>query len=109
MKTVLEYFKPTIEYTNAEQRAAAAKKFFTEILKIDKVEILKNLTKIETLAKLKEIQTDAIQFDKDNEDSQVVNSVFINWIGFYLHPTNHQFMNQLDIDRMIFPPIFQLT
>ena len=62
-----------------------AKKFFTEILKIDKVEILKNLTKIETITKLKEIQTDAIQFEKDNEDPQVVNSVFINFIGFELN------------------------
>ena len=84
MQAWLEYYKPTIEYTNAEQRAAVAKKFFTEILKIDKVEILKNLTKKEIITKLKEIQTDAIQFEKDNEDPQVVNSVFINFVGFRL-------------------------
>ena len=40
MKLVLKNLKPTIEYTNAEQRATEAKKFFAKILKIDKVEIL---------------------------------------------------------------------
>ena len=32
-----------------------AKKFFTDILKIDNVEILENLTKAEIITKLKEI------------------------------------------------------
>ena len=81
-KTLARCSEKRIIYTKAEQRAAAAEKFFTEILKIDKVEILKNLTKKEVIAKLREIQTDAIHFDYVNDDPQAVNSVFINWIGF---------------------------
>ena len=42
-------------YTNAMKRAAAAESFFTRIFKIDKVEILKNLSKEEIIAKLNEI------------------------------------------------------
>ena len=56
----IEYFRPIYVYTNAETRAAAAKKFFSQILKIDKVEILKNLTKKEIIAKLEEIRKEAI-------------------------------------------------
>ena len=107
-QNALENLKP-IAYTNAEQRATMAEKFFGDILKIDKVEILKNLTKQEILVKLAEIQREAIQFDKNNDDLQVVNSVFVNWIGFCLRECYHPFINQFDIDDMIFPQYFPLT
>ena len=48
-------YPPAYYYTNAMQRAAAAESFFTRIFKIDKVEILKNLSKEEIIAKLNEI------------------------------------------------------
>ena len=56
----LKSYPPSIEYTNAEQRAEAAEKFFTDILKIDKVEILKNLTKEEIINKMDEILIEAV-------------------------------------------------
>ena len=90
-------------------RAALAKKFFTDILKIDKVEILKNLTKKEIIDKLYEIERYAAVFDKKNDDPQVVNSVFIYWVGFCLNYSYHEFMDQLDIDERIFPHFFPLT
>ena len=65
-------------------RAAAAEKFFKDILKIKKVEILKNLTKDQVVAKMKEIENEAIKFEEDNDELQAVNSIFINWVGFSL-------------------------
>ena len=61
-------YPPTYYYTNAIPRAAAAKKFFTEIFKIDKVEVLKNLSKEEIIAKLKKIIKEAVQFQQSNKD-----------------------------------------
>ena len=65
-------------------RAAAAEKFFKDILKIKKVEILVNLTKDQVIAKMKEIENEAIKFEEDNDELQAVNSIFINWVGFSL-------------------------
>ena len=86
-----------------------AEKLFSEILKIDKVEILTNLSKEQIISKLDEINKEAMQFEQENDDPQVVNAVFIKWIGFYLHSTYHPFMDELEIDDRIFPKGFPLT
>ena len=70
---------------------------------------MKNLTREEIISKFREIYKDAVEFDKNNDDPQVVNLVLVNWIGFSLDRKDHHFLDKLDVDRMIFPKIFPLT
>ena len=70
---------------------------------------MKNLTREEIISKFREIYKDAVEFDKNNDDPQVVNLVLVNWIGFSLDRKDHPFLDKLDIDRMIFPKNFPLT
>ena len=57
-----------LEWENAEERAKEAKKFYEEILGVDptRVQILKNLSKAEMVAKYEEIEKEAKQFEVDH-------------------------------------------
>ena len=55
------------------------------------------------------INQEAAQFEKVNHDTQSVNAVFINWIGFSLDPYRHKFLHGLELDPRIHPADFQLT
>ena len=87
-KSKKEAYAPSLEYTDAFQRAEAAEKFFREILKIENVYIHTNLTKDQILTKLDVVLHEADRFDRENKDPQAVNAVFINWIGFCLREGN---------------------
>ena len=51
----------------------------------------------------------ATEFENSKKyDTQAVNAVFINWIGFSCDKS-YPFMKDFEIDKNIFPPIFQLT
>ena len=76
-----------LEYKDAEQRAYEAKKFFVDTLQFDSdhVFICRDYTKEQVIAKLEQIQNDSDKFEFDPQyDTQAVNSVFINWVGFRL-------------------------
>ena len=78
-------------------RARAAEKLFKDILKIDKVEVLVNLTKDQIIEKLNEIEAESTEFQSANKDRQATNAVFINWVGFNMQPENYynQFSSNL--------------
>ena len=58
----------------------------------------------------KQLEKEAAEFENSKDyDTQAVNAIFVNWIGFSLDSSTHPFMKEFDIDRRIFPPIFQLT
>ena len=59
---------------------------------------------------MKQLERKATEFEHSKDyDTQEINAIFINWIGFRLDTHAHQFMRDFDIDSRIFPPIFQLT
>ena len=102
-------FKPE-EYKDAELRAAAAEKFFRKVLKISNVKILRNLSRDEMIEVLKQLERQATEFENSKDyDTQAVNAIFVNWIGFWLHSSTHPFIKEFNIDKRIFPPRIQLT
>ena len=46
------------------------------------MKICRDYNKASIIAELEEIGKDAKEFDKSEKDSQSVNAVFVNWIGF---------------------------
>ena len=76
------YFKP-LEYKDAELRAAEAEKFFRKVLKIEHVKVLRNLSREEMVEVFKQLEKKATGFEHSKDfDTQAVNAVFVNFIGF---------------------------
>ena len=82
-----------LEYKDAEKRAYEAEKFFVDTLQFDHVEICRDYTKEKVIAKLELIQNESDRFEVDQQyDTQAVNSVFVNWVGFRLYQQFHPFL-----------------
>ena len=82
-----------LEYKDAEKRAYEAEKFFVDTLQFDHVEICRDYTKERVIAKLELIQNESDRFEVDQQyDTQAVNSVFVNWVGFRLYQQFHPFL-----------------
>ena len=78
-------FKPE-EYKDAELRAAAAEKFFRKVLKIEHVEVLRNLSREEMAEIFNQLERKATEFERSKDyDTQAVNAIFVNWVGFDLY------------------------
>ena len=78
-----------LEYTNAEERAAAAVEFFTDVLefKPENVVVCRDYTKAQILELLEKLHSEAELFEKDTKNgSKDVNTIYINWIGFCITP-----------------------
>ena len=58
---LIRYFKP-LEYKDAELRAAEAVKFFEKVLKIEHVEVLRNLSRNEIIEVMKQLEREAVEF-----------------------------------------------
>ena len=72
-----------LEYKDAELRAAAAVEFFRDVLKIKHVKVLRNLSREEIFEVMKQIEREAADFENSKDyDTQAVNAIFVNWIGF---------------------------
>ena len=87
LKSVKWYhlFHETLVYIDAELRAAEALKFFKDVLKIEHVEVLRNLSREEIIEIIKQLERKAIEFENSKDyDTQAVNVIFVNWIGFNL-------------------------
>ena len=76
---------PDIPYDGALPRAEMARKLFNDILKYDKVEVCKNLTKEKIVEKLVALKTIADDFEKKNLNQSVCH-VSVIWIGHKLSP-----------------------
>ena len=98
-----------LEYKNADSRATAAEKFFQDVLKFDNVKICRDYNKLSIITQLEEISNDAKEFDQNEKDSQAVNAVFVNWIGFRLKQKFHPWVKDFDADPRISIPFFYLT
>ena len=61
---------PPLKYTNAEARFTEIHEFFMEDLKFDKVEECREFTKEQVIAKLKEIQQLADEFEKNKSNGK---------------------------------------
>ena len=108
-KKMKEKYTPLV-YKDAELRAAAAYKYFKQVLNIEHVEVLRNLSRAEIIVTLCKLNIQAAFFEHSRDyDTQAVNAIFINWIGFKLSPSLHEFVKDFEIDSRIFPPQFQLT
>ena len=74
------------------------------------MQILKNLSKAEVVAKYEEIEKEARQFEVDHaSDTQAINAVFVAWFGFTLTKQKHPYLSDFNIDERIWPPFFHLT
>ena len=58
-----EKFFKTLEYKDAEVRAAKAVKFFKKVLKIKHVEVLRNLSREEMVEVFKHLERKATEFE----------------------------------------------
>ena len=84
LETLAQNFKPLV-YKDADLRAAEAEKFFNEVLKIAHVEVLKNLSREQIIEVINQLERKAAEFEHSKDyDTQAVNAIFVNWIGFYL-------------------------
>ena len=98
-----------LKYNDAEQRAAQSEIFFKEVLKVKVVKVYRNLQRKEIINIMFELHEVATEFENSKKyDTQAVNAIFVNWIGFSCDKS-YSFMNEFEIDERIFPPIFQLT
>ena len=92
LEALAQNFK-TLVYKDADLRAAEAEKFFNEVLKIAHVKVLRNLSREEIIEVIKQLEREAAEFENSKDyDSQAVNVIFVNWIGFSLHESTHKFM-----------------
>ena len=83
MKLLAEKYFKTLAYKDAELRAAEAVKFFKNVLKIKHVEVLRNLSREEIIEVMKQLEKEANEFENSEDyDTQAVNAIFVNWIGF---------------------------
>ena len=107
LEFLMKKYNKTLEYKDAELRTAGAVKFFKKILKIEHVEVLRNLSREEMVEVFKQLEKKATGFEHSKDfDTQAVNAVFVNWIGFDLQLSSAPFMKEFDIDRRIFPDRF---
>ena len=91
-------------YKDADLRAAAAEKFFRKVLKIANVKVLRNLSSKEMIEVFKQLERQATEFERSKDfDTQAVNAIFVNYIGFKLHDSTTPFVKE-HIDWRIFPP-----
>ena len=92
------------KYKDADLRAAAAEKFFRKVLGIENVKILRNLSREEMIEVFNQQERQANEFERSQDyDTQAVNAVFVNYIGFKLHDSTTPFVKE-HIDWRIFPP-----
>ena len=99
-------------YTDAEERAAAAVEFFTDVLefKPENVKVCRNYSKSQVIELLDKLHEEAKAFEMDSKNGpRDVNAIYINWVGFCIHPSFHPFMSQLDYSEEISSPRFALT
>ena len=83
LEFLMKKYNKTLEYKDAELRAAEAVKFFKKILKIKHVEVLRNLSREEMVEVLNQLEREATLFEHSKDyDTQAVNAVFVNFIGF---------------------------
>ena len=76
-------------YTDAEERAAAAVEFFTDVLefKPENVKVCRNYSKSQVIELLDKLHQEAKAFEKDSKNgSRDVNAIYINWVGFRINP-----------------------
>ena len=76
-----------LEYTNAEERAAAAVEFFTDVLKFkpENVIVCRDYTKAQIIELFDQLYQKAEAYEKDSKNaSKDNNAIFFNWIGFTL-------------------------
>ena len=93
LEFLMKKINKPLEYKDAELRAAAAVKFFRDVLKIKHVEVLRNLSREEIIEVIKQLEREAAEFENSKDyDTQAVNAIFVNWIGFKLSPETHPFM-----------------
>ena len=74
-----------IEYSNAEERAAAAVELFRDVLefKPENVVICRDYNKAQIIELLNKLQAESEAFENDSKNGKRdVNAIYISWIGF---------------------------
>ena len=72
-------------YTDAEERAAAAVEFFTNVLefKPENVKVCRDYSKAQVIELLDKLHEEAKAFEMDSKNGpRDVNAIYINWVGF---------------------------
>ena len=76
-------------YTDAEERAAAAVEFFTDVLefKPENVKVCRDYSKAQVIELLDKLHEEAKVFETDSKNGpRDFNAIFINWVGFNIDP-----------------------